>query len=150
MKRGMVIALVLGALVVTPAFTAAAEDPEDVAARVSQQIMSPFCDGVTLHDCPSGASDKLRTRIVTMARSGMSEEDIISNLEAEYGDRIAASPGNPLAWVIPGTAVVLALGLAATLARRWTRSRTPEARRQISDEDRARIEAEVAAYRGQP
>lgn len=127
-----------------------AQDPEDVATRVSQEIMSPFCDGVTLHDCPSRAADQLRRRIVTMARSGMSQEQIIATLEVEYGDRIGAAPDNPLSWIVPAAALLAGIGLIATLARRWTGTPPRGPATPISQSDRTRVESELAAHRGQP
>jgi cytochrome c-type biogenesis protein CcmH/NrfF len=129
--------------------TAQAQDPEDVAARVSQEIMSPFCDGVTLHDCPSGAADDLRRRIVGMARAGLSEDDIIETLESEYGDRIRATPGSAVSWIAPGLVVAAGVCLIAVLARRWTRRRLPQPKIRVSPGDRARVEEELSAHRGQ-
>lgn len=146
MKRAMLALLVLLAW----ASPAAAQDPEDVAARVSQEIMSPFCDGVTLHDCPSQAADELRARITTMARSGMTQEQIISTLEEEYGDRIRATPRSPLAWIVPALAVIAGLAALTLLARRWTHRARPAAASGISDHDRARLESELATHRGRP
>ena len=145
MKRATVALLI----VLASAAAARAENPEDVAARVSQEIMSPFCDGVTLHDCPSGAADELRGRIVRMARSGMSEQEIIAVLEDEYGDRIAAAPQTPISWIVPGIAALAGLTLAVILARRWTQRPARESR-EVSDEDRARVGAELTAHRGEP
>jgi cytochrome c-type biogenesis protein CcmH/NrfF len=125
-----------------------AQDPEDVAARVSQEIMPPFCDGVTLHDCPSGAADDLRRRIVGMARAGMSEDDIIETLESEYGERIRATPRSAVSWIAPGLVVAAGIFLIAVLARRWTR-RPPQPKIRIPPGDRARVEAELSAHRGQ-
>jgi cytochrome c-type biogenesis protein CcmH/NrfF len=111
--------------------------------------MSPFCDGVTLHDCPSGAADALRRRIVDMARSGMTEDEIVSALKTEYGNRIEASPDNPLSWTVPATAALAGIGLIIALARRWTSRDSTEDLRAISANDRARLEAELAAHRGE-
>jgi cytochrome c-type biogenesis protein CcmH/NrfF len=145
--RRAALALVL--LLLWPA-AASAQDPEDIATRVSQEIMSPFCDGVTLHDCPSGAADALRQRIVAMARAGMSEDEIITTLESEYGDRIRATPGGPVSWMVPGLAVVGGVCLIAVLALRWTRRRPAKVDEDISARDRERVEAELSGYRGQP
>ena len=50
---------------------------QDVANQVSQRVMSPYCEGVTLHDCPSQKAAELRGRIARWARNGMTEEEII-------------------------------------------------------------------------
>ena len=136
-------------LILMTSGTAHAQSPEDVAARVSEEVMSPFCDGVTLHDCPSGAADALRRRIVSMARSGMTEEQIVSALKTEYGNRIEPSPGNPLSWTVPATAALAGVALIIVLARRWTSRDATGVLPPISEGDRARLEAELSAHRGQ-
>lgn len=136
-------------LILVTSGIAHAQSPEDVAGRVSQEIMSPFCDGVTLHDCPSGAADALRRRIVDMARSGMTEDEIVSALKTEYGNRIEASPDNPLSWMVPATVALAGIALIIALARRWTSRDSTEDPRAISANDRARLEAELAAHRGE-
>lgn len=143
MKRVALGLLLL--LIVSPA---QAQDPEDVATRVSQEIMSPFCDGVTLHDCTSQPADELRGRITTMARSGMTEEQIIAVLEEEYGTQILASPDNPLSWLVPAGSVLAGIALIAALAGRWARRPPTDAATSISESDRARVESELAAHRG--
>ena len=49
MKRLALMTLVVLAL----AGPVSAQSPEDLANDISQKVMSPFCPGVTLHDCPS-------------------------------------------------------------------------------------------------
>jgi cytochrome c-type biogenesis protein CcmH/NrfF len=145
MRRAAAVLL----LILMTSGTAHAQSPEDVAARVSEEVMSPFCDGVTLHDCPSGAADALRRRIVSMARSGMTEEQIVSALKTEYGNRIEPSPDNPLSWTVPATAALAGIALIIVLARRWTSRDATGDLPPISEGDRARLEAELGAHRGQ-
>jgi cytochrome c-type biogenesis protein CcmH/NrfF len=120
--------------------------PEDVAARISNEVMSPFCDGVTLHDCPSAEADELRRRIAAWARAGMPEDAILARLTREY-DIERAAPDDPAAWLLPVLAGVGGVAAVTALAIRWTR-RTPVKPAEPSPEDRARIEAELGAYRG--
>jgi cytochrome c-type biogenesis protein CcmH/NrfF len=128
---------------------ARADDPQDIARRVSENIMSPFCDGVTLHDCPSDEADELRRRIESMARAGATEDEIISTLAAEYGDRIRANPSSPVAWIVPTMALVVGVVAIAVLSRRWIR---PTARDDspLDPQARARIDAELSSYRDAP
>jgi cytochrome c-type biogenesis protein CcmH len=133
-----------------------AGDPQDVANRVSQNVMSPFCDGLTLHDCPSAPADELRLEIVNMAERGMTEAAIIDELEERYGSRIRAVPPaegtNLLAWIAPGLVVGLGVAAALLLARRFSKRRATDAAPettapQTSPEDRARLDAELSAFR---
>jgi cytochrome c-type biogenesis protein CcmH/NrfF len=149
----MKVAIIAALLVVTWASPALA-GPEDVANRMAGEIMSPFCPGVTLHDCPSGEADDLRAQIRDWSAAGWGEERIMAELVDEYGPGVRAVPpaegGGLGAWVLPGLAVVGGLGAAALLARRWVAGRmdtagtswpaagpTPEQRTRLATELRA-------------
>ena len=149
-------ALVIGALALLlwPGIASAA--PEDVANDVSEQIMSPFCPGVTLHDCPSDSAVALRDRIELLAEEGFDREEIISLLERDYGTAIRAVPaaeGSGLwAWVVP---VLAALGGAAIgwlLLRRWVHVPAPpdayDETVHITPADRQRLDRELKKLRG--
>ena len=139
---------------------AAAAAPEDVANRLSNEIMSPFCPGVTLHDCPSKEADDLRAQIRDWSAAGWSEDQIITELTQEYGPGISATPpddGGALgAWALPALVAAGGLLFAGALARRWTKARDEdrereelEARRrerELGPEQRERLAAELAAH----
>lgn len=127
---------------------ATAASPEDVAVDVSHAVMSPFCPGVTLHDCPSAAADRLRLRIEEWARAGNGRAEILDRLEAEYGPSIRALPpasgAGLAAWLLPAAGLVLGIALAATLARRWAhKERAPVA--PLTELERTRLDEELAA-----
>ena len=136
----------------------AAAGPEDVANRIAGEIMSPYCPGVTLHDCPSDAAIELRDRIVEMAKSGMNRGEIMDVLVAEYGEGIRAAPrpegAGLVAWILPGLALASGAAAAFFLARRWSGRReddAPEpAEEPLSDADRQRLQTELDALRHTP
>ncbi|MFP5351371.1 MAG: cytochrome c-type biogenesis protein CcmH [Actinomycetota bacterium] len=154
--KTFVLALGIALMTVTASPVAAA--PEDVANRVSEQVMSPFCPGVTLHDCPSPQADALRERIRRWAAGGLGEERIMDRLVAEYGEEVRAVPpadgGGIAAWVMPALVALVGLTTAGTLARRWTKARErereqedAEARRrwrELTPGQRERLDAELA------
>ena len=37
--------------------------PQDIANDISENIMSPYCPGVTLHDCPSDSAVGKRSSV---------------------------------------------------------------------------------------
>ncbi len=157
--KALLLSVALAISIAAPAAAA----PEDVANRISEQIMSPYCPGVTLHDCPSAEADALRERIRDRAAAGWSEDRIMEELVAQYGAGIHAVPpadaGGIAAWVVPGLVALGGFGTAAMLARRWTRARDQdrarehrEARRWVRDaspEQRQRLAAELAAQRAE-
>ena len=151
MKRilSLTSAVVFSMVLVAPG--AAAETPEDLANRISGEVMSPYCPGVTLHDCPSDAATEKRIEIEGWARSGWSEERIMAQLEEDFGDNIKASPSGTrglLAWAIP--AIVLGAGVASalSLSKRWTGSTAAlQPPTQISPEDHQRVESDLEELR---
>jgi cytochrome c-type biogenesis protein CcmH len=154
MKRLILMSLVIVAL----ASPASAQSPEDLANDISNKVMSPFCPGVTLHDCPSQSALDMRDRIEGFARSGMSEAAIMERLEAEYGEAIRAEPSSEgagiVAWILPALAALAGGALAFMLVRRWTARRPrPIAgeppRVASSASERQRLDAELGRLRGE-
>jgi cytochrome c-type biogenesis protein CcmH len=128
--------------------------PDDVAVSVSQKIMSPFCPGLTLHDCPSDAAAELREDIAGWARDGMSEDEIIERLEDEFGPGVLATPPKEgsglIAWLLPIAGLLGAAVIGILLARRWTRATAREGTIDASAMnagDRVRLEAELREIR---
>ena len=124
--------------------------PEDVANEVSGEVMSPFCDGVTLHDCPSQAALDLREQIKTWAVDGWSKSRILAELEDRFGPGIHATPQDSEgvgAWALPVGSLLAGIALLVWLAPRWTRRRRDDAPPPVDAADHARIERELAALR---
>lgn len=133
---------------------ALAAGPDQAANDLSAEIMSPFCPGVTLHECPSAEAIELRNEIETWFRAGSSEDEIMARLEAEYGRGIRATPAPEgmglAAWVVIAAAVLAAVATGAVLIRKWSHDRQAEpATAQIDATDRLRLDEELARYRTQ-
>jgi len=120
MRRVALAALVVVTLVAQPAV---ARSPEDLANEISSKVMSPYCPGVTLHDCPSEKALDLRDDIEVYARRGMSESAIMDRLETDFGPSIRAEPSSEgagiLAWILPSLAVLAGAGVAWVLVQHW-------------------------------
>lgn len=128
--------------------------PEDVANAVAQEVMSPYCPGVTLHDCPSSSAQEMREEITEWARDGMTKDDIMARLEDEFGSSIRAVPrgsGGLFAWLLPALALVAGAAAALLLARRWSRRRpaSPAPALAASPEAAARLNAELDRLRAE-
>lgn len=147
------VATVLSVLVLA---SPAAAAPQDIANDISENIMSPYCPGVTLHDCPSDSAVALRNRITEWAKDGFTRAQIMDRLVTEFGDTIRAQPprsGSGLvAWLLPVLAALLAAGVAWKLLRRW--AHVPEAVDgydpdiHVTPADRRRLDAELDKLRG--
>jgi cytochrome c-type biogenesis protein CcmH/NrfF len=154
MKLLTPIAGVALAVALTIAPVATATGPQDIANNISEHVMSPFCPGVTLHDCPSDNAIQLRSQIAAWAARGWSSQRIMVKLVAEYGPDIRAVPSDRgasrLVWLLPGIALVLGAGTAGVLAWRWTRTRAdPPPRPELAPHDRQRLEEELALVRNE-
>ena len=141
-------ALAMVLLVAGPAIAG----PQDMANRVAAEVTSPFCDGVTLENCPSEEAVRLRATIAHKAAAGWSEARIVSWLENDYGVEAATPPRSGvglLAWLLPALAVAAGIALLVTLIRRWTRRAGPdeEPAAAASPGDRARLDRELAHAR---
>ncbi|HEX2294985.1 MAG TPA: cytochrome c-type biogenesis protein CcmH [Actinomycetota bacterium] len=151
MRRSLALAAV-AALLAAPATAHAA--PEDVANAVAREVMSPYCPGVTLHDCPSSSAQEMRVEIAEWARDGMTKDEIVARLEGEFGPSIRAVPsggGGLFAWLLPAAALLAGVAAAFVLARRWARRRPDAAAvaAPASPEAAARLNAELDRLRAE-
>jgi cytochrome c-type biogenesis protein CcmH len=114
-------ALLLCAIQVAAA--AGNSSPEEIQAevdRISSSIMSPFCPGRLLRDCPSGSAAELKEKIREKVRNGDSPSEIEESLIALYGQEVRAAPEAKgfgwAAWLVPiGFLLSGLLALAAWL-----------------------------------
>lgn len=102
-----------------PAASAQSDPPEWQVTyqRMIGELMSPYCHGLTLADCPTQGAADLRAQIESWLKAGQSEDWILDELEMQYGPSILGAPRmrgiGLLAWLVPplflvfGTAVVV-------------------------------------------
>ncbi len=109
----------------------AASSADAGAHRLFRDVMSPFCPGLTLADCPSPNAFTLRDDIRARLARGDSRQAILDELVATYGTTILADPSDtPIGTVVWGVPFVLsALGAAglAWFLRRAVVPNAPEA-----------------------
>lgn len=105
---------------------AAASDAPEWAHQLPNELMSPFCPGVTLAECTSSHAGSLKMWIVVQAAAGRSEDDIREELYERYGDQIRPTPKAEgigiAAYVIPVVVFLAGGGLVTWFLRRSTRS----------------------------
>lgn len=100
------------------------------AQQLFREVMSPFCPGLTLADCPSPNAFTLRGEIEKRLESGESRDAIVAELVTKYGTQILSDPSDtPIGTVVWGVPFALA-GLAALgvafVVRRATRTHALE------------------------
>ena len=116
-RRAPIWIVVLIAAATAVPVSAQPRDPADEAQTIFRSVMSPYCPGLLLADCPSPAAFELRADILRRLEGGESASDIERDLYRRFGDAIRAVPPargwGRLLWIAP--AIGLALSLAALL-----------------------------------
>jgi cytochrome c-type biogenesis protein CcmH len=105
-------------------------DPlDDGVRRVALQLQCPVCEGQNAADSPSGLATDMRTVIRTRLAAGASDQQILDEFVASYGDGILTEPpkrGISLGvWLGPLFGVALGAGLLTLLLRTWRHGRGP-------------------------
>lgn len=149
MRRRRAIAWLAAALALALAPAADAQpEPEGWSYQLWNELMSPYCPGRTLADCPSSQAETLRTWILVQEAAGRSRDEVEAELLERYGDDIRSAPraeGFGLAaYLVPIVAFLAGGALVAVFLRRQTRRRAQGALAapppaSESDPDLARI-----------
>jgi cytochrome c-type biogenesis protein CcmH len=128
--RALCIAIVFVALAAAPSLDArAADSAGSWHYDIWNSMMSPYCPGRTLLDCPSGQATELREWIAEQEEAGRDREEVEAQLYEQFGDVILQAPkatGFGLAaYVIPIVVAVLGAGVLVIFLRRQAASTPP-------------------------
>ena len=115
--------------------------------RLMGDLMSPYCPGRTIKNCPSYQATLLRERIRESLESGQTEEAVLAALLDEFGDGMLGRPRfsgfGLVAWLTP-LVVLVGGGWGVTAFPRRQSSRAaaaPETEFTPPDEEGQRLEA---------
>ena len=127
------------------ALTARAGPTEDDrghrARAIADNVMSPFCPGMTLAACTSPAAAEWRQDIREWVDQGLGDDEIRSRLEQRAGRDLSGTPRSSLGWLIPVGLGATSLVLLALLLRKWVRRQPKRPAAKLGAEDDARLEA---------
>jgi cytochrome c-type biogenesis protein CcmH len=129
---------------------------EHEAGKVFGSVMSPFCPGKLIGDCPSPAAVELRETIRERVQAGESADTIRAELYDTYGEALRAAPTGKgfdlLAWLVPPVLIALcALAILVWIRRRRTDpSTTAGSLPELDAKSRARVEAALAEPNEKP
>ncbi len=111
------------------------------AHELSRELMSPYCPGRTLADCPSPDAGAVREEIREALRTGELPAAIRSRIEARFGEKVIGVPTSTLGWSLPIAMLVAgAFVLVLVLRRALARPGTPP---RVSPEVAAGLEREL-------
>ena len=107
----------------------AAAEPEGWAYELSGELMSPFCPGRTVSECPSPQAESLRMWLIVQDAAGRDRAEVEAELYERYGDVILAAPRvegfGITAYLIPVLAFLGGGALLALFLRRQTHEPGP-------------------------
>ena len=146
-KKAAVVAVVL---IVTGGLAALAlrgPDPDAVptADDVSRRTMSPYCEGLTLQECPATQSRELRAEVSRKIASGWTNARIDRWLVDNYGPQVLGD-GQPAARLIPVAGVLAGLTIVILfLARRG--GATPQTAEDVDETALSSVRSELEEFR---
>ncbi|MFQ3647189.1 MAG: cytochrome c-type biogenesis protein CcmH [Anaerolineae bacterium] len=149
MRRGWLI--LIGLMLLAAPTLAQRFITEDDVTRVAQRLYCPVCENIPLDDCGMEACIIWKQEIAEMLAAGMSDEQIIANFVARYGEKVAGVPLDDtlrmMAFIMPLLGLLLASIAAALTFTNWEkRKQSPEAAPQPAaapDDYRQQFERDV-------
>lgn len=143
--RILVLAVALLAGILQAGAAVAQADPEIALARsaheLSRELMSPYCPGRTLADCPSPDAGAVRDEIRAALRAGEPVDSIRTRIEARFGAAVVGVPTTTLGWLLPILMLAAgALALVFVLRRALAR---PALHPRVSTDVAARLQREL-------
>lgn len=142
-----------------PGGMAAVGAEEGWGYELANELMSPFCPGRALAECPSPSADQLRVWILEQEKAGVSRADVEAELYTRWGDSLRQTPRAEgvglVAYAIPVLVVLTGAGLLWLFLGRLradpelsSRADAPEARAPVDPELEAQLEREIAQASG--
>ena len=122
LSRGLFVALVIASFAGTASAQRAGAPSDGFTMELWTELMSPYCPGRKLIDCPSSQAEEMRQRIAAAEAAGRTKEEVEASLLARYGNILLQAPpasGFGLAaYVIPVLALVAGVAIVVVFLRR--------------------------------
>ena len=111
------------AVVCLLAGTAVAQTLDDRVYAVARQLLCPVCQGQTVAESDATVAQEMRVIIRQKLEAGETSDQILQYFVGQFGDSILAEPPRRgVSWLLylgPLTALLIGLGIAALVIRRW-------------------------------
>jgi cytochrome c-type biogenesis protein CcmH len=112
----------LALLLLVLAGSAAGEEPRPWGYDLANELMSPFCPGRALAECPSPQATEMRGWILEQERAGVTREAVEAELYRVWGDKLRQAPRAEgfglVAYAIPAVLITGGGALVALFLRR--------------------------------
>jgi cytochrome c-type biogenesis protein CcmH len=152
-----VVAVLAAVALLALAPGAGAAQPRASFNDVEDEVMCDTCN-VPLNVAQSDRADQERAVIRRLIAQGLTKQQILDRLEAQYGPNILATPQDDgfsvAVWWVPVAVVLALLVLLAALLPRWRRRGPPPGgdepptapAQQLTAADARRLEEDLARY----
>lgn len=127
------VRLIAAVVIATVTNSISAEDlnqqQQQLFANITGKVMSPYCPGKLLSDCPSGKASELKSILRSKISSGATESDLMTYLEDQYGKQtIQSTPGTKgfdvVAWIAPFAFLLVGAVLFWKWLKNWSHNTT--------------------------
>jgi cytochrome c-type biogenesis protein CcmH len=149
----LLVLVVVGFLAVGATRDSGPSTPAERAEELQKRLACPNCQGESVFESRSTASEQLRTQIRAYVDEGeLSDAEILGTITRAQGARVLLVPRSTgfdaLAWALPAAAFVCAVAGLAVTFRRW-RKEAGEAQDPTTD-DRELVAAALASEDAAP
>lgn len=114
--------------------------------EVSKRIMSPYCEGLLVADCPSRQSAQLRSRISEKVQSKWTNREIDDWLVENYGEQVLARPRGAGSLLVPLVAITAGVGAVLLVLARWSQTAKEREEPSLTQDEHARVAADFDRY----
>lgn len=132
-------------LVLAPPVLAESEGEDGYAMGLWNGLMSPYCPGRVLIDCPSPNAEELRDWIGTQEAAGVPRAEVERVLYERFGDQILQAPRASgfgwIAYVVPALAVLAGAAIVTLFFRR--RKAGPPAKTASANRAKSTIDPDI-------
>ena len=95
-------------------------------SRLSDQMNSPYCKGKTLKTCTSPNAAKLRREIESMMRRGLSDDEVIKQLQVRFPETTLSNPEQPwYTFFVPFLPYIFGASIILVMLMAWRRGDAP-------------------------
>jgi cytochrome c-type biogenesis protein CcmH len=121
--RHCVLAAVVLLMVVLGAQAQDNAASDNAVIAIAEKMYCPVCENIPLDECQTTACLEWKEEIRQQLAAGRDEAQIIEDFVTRFGDQVVGVPRDPtlrlLTILVPGLAVLLALGLGVHTFRRF-------------------------------
>lgn len=149
---GLLLAALMAAAVPTWAQPGGSPVTDDQVNAIAKKLYCPVCENITLDTCGTAACADWRYEIRLQLQAGLSEQAIIDDFVARFGDRVVGTPQDPALralsliapWLMIGAGLIAALAALLRMRSQRGAAQAGDAASTTGDRYRDLLEQDLA------